>query len=357
MHVADAKRTTAAWVEANLEQWPGLRGAHLVGGITSLPDDAPWPAHKDVDLHLIFAEGSPALQPTGPFANMIEQPHQGLLIEAGLKPLADYQSAEAVLANPEIAHHLTANSVLYDPDGFLRDLLPRVRAEYGRRHWVQARLEFECAGLAGALERRPMARAAWGASGEAMILGYTSTFISAALSVATLASPTTGSRASLRVREVLTTHGRPDLYADYLSAMGVPDIGPERTMAFLREGAAAFDLAVTVRRTPHPFQHKLHAHLRPYFVESCRTLLADGYHREALLWLTPFYLSSTDVILADGPEAERPAFAARHAAFLAALGMDTAEAIDTKYAAANHVHDQIFALADDIIAAHPAIAA
>ena len=72
MDARQAKQTAKAWVEANVRGWPGLRAAHLVGGITSMPEEAPFPAHKDVDVHLVFDEGSPALQPTGPFQNILE---------------------------------------------------------------------------------------------------------------------------------------------------------------------------------------------------------------------------------------------------------------------------------------------
>src|ERR1700686_664272 len=78
MNTRQAKQTVQEWVEANLEHWPGIRGAHLVGGITTMSDDALFPSYKDVDLHLIFEEGSPALSPTGPFLNLLEIPYKGL---------------------------------------------------------------------------------------------------------------------------------------------------------------------------------------------------------------------------------------------------------------------------------------
>jgi DNA invertase Pin-like site-specific DNA recombinase len=47
VNVAQAKQAARAWVEAHVGQWPGLRAAHLVGGITTMPDDEPFPAEKD----------------------------------------------------------------------------------------------------------------------------------------------------------------------------------------------------------------------------------------------------------------------------------------------------------------------
>src|SRR5918993_3343721 len=94
MTVSQAKQTARAWVEANAEKWPGLRAAHLVGGITALPDEAPFPATKDVDMHLIFDEGSPALLGNGSGPNILEVAYGGLPIEAGMKSAAEYASPE-----------------------------------------------------------------------------------------------------------------------------------------------------------------------------------------------------------------------------------------------------------------------
>src|SRR5215213_10199921 len=355
VNVAQAKQTAAAWVESNLAAWPGLQAAHLVGGITSLADHAPWPTHKDLDMHLVFAEGSPALEPKGPFPEMIEVPYEGLSIEGGLKSIVEYRSVEAVLANPEIAHHIMVGCSLYDPHGILAGLERGVRPEYARRRWVQARLAYEREGLAGALAMRPVDPAMPDLSRGAMVLGYTSTFIAAACSVATLLAPTTGSRGILRTRDVLCGHRHADLYEALLELYGTATVRAAEVEAFLCEGMAAFDLTVAVRRSPHPFQHKLHAHLKPYFVESCRNLIAEGFSREAMLWLTPFYHSSIDVILTDGPECEREGARARHERFLAAIGLDSDTAMSAAFDRAVPLFDECFAVADEIVACHPKI--
>jgi hypothetical protein len=121
----------------------------------------------------------------------------------------------------------------------------------------------------------------------------------------------------------------------------------------LQEGSEAFDLAVHVRRTPHPFQHKLHSHLKPYFIDSCKSLMDEGYHCEAMAWLIPWYLASTDVILVDGADVEKPAFAERSTRLLREMGMDTAEARTARMEQANRLYDQCFTLASDIIAKYP----
>jgi hypothetical protein len=186
-----------------------------------------------------------------------------------------------VLANPEIAHHLTGDVVLYDPDGLLRDLQPPVRRGYPRRRWVRARLDHEQRGQAGALEMLRLARASWGASAEVNLLGYSTTFATAALQVAALDPPRMGSRSLLRLGESLAAHDRGDLYEEILAVLGVATADRATAERLLAEAIEAFDLATTIQRPTEafgPFQHKLHRHLRPYFVDSCRSLLAEGFH-------------------------------------------------------------------------------
>lgn len=354
-NAGEAKRTAKQWIQANLAAWPGLRAAHFVGGITTMPDDARFPLDKDIDLHLIFAEDSPMLRADGPFLNIIEAEYEFLLVEAGVRSEREYASPQAVLANPEIAHHLTLDSIAYDPDGWLHGLQGRVRRDYPRLEWVLSRIDHERRGLAGALDLLPIARTMTGASGEVNILGYTFTYMAALLAVASLCAPRIGSRMFLHLRDSLADCGRLDLYEEVLTVLGLQTMRPQHVGQALAEGAEAFDLAVQVRRTPHPFQHKLQAHLRPYFVAACRKMLDEGQHREALGWLLPFYLSSTDVILADGPETEKPRFAARQAGFLDALGMATVEARAERLAHAQRLYPRFFALAEEIVATHPGI--
>jgi hypothetical protein len=354
MNARQVRQITQEWVTGNLDHYPGLVAAHLVGGITTTPHYAPFPSYKDVDFHMIFAPGSPALKPLGPFLSNVEVLYKGLMLEGGMKPMSEYQSAAAALANPEIAHHLMVDqSILYDPTGMLQALRKQVSREFARRDWVRARIEHERRGLQGALANLPMARAG-GGSGE-VLLGYTFTFLTALLCVATLRPPSTGSQASLRMCEVLAEANRLELYEEALATLGVAKTSRARVEQFLREGIEAFDLAVTIKHSPHPAGHKLHAHLRPYFVESCQSLMQEGRHREALYWLILFHLSACDVILMDGPDAQKPKFAAYAATFLEEIGMDSQGARAARWEQATRLYDRFFALAEEIINQHPDI--
>jgi hypothetical protein len=353
MNVGQAKAFAREWVEMNETRWPGLRAAHLVGGITSMPEDAPFPTTKDLDVHLIFAEDSPLLQARGLFADNVAELHEGLQIEAGIRSEAEYASPEAVLANPEVAFHLTTKCVLLDPDGFLARLQEPVRRDFALRTWVEARVEAERRGSDAIYGMMPMAREMAGGAGVVNIIGWSTTRLSAALHDALLLSPRVGGKMLILVRALLAEQDRLDLYEPLISTFGLDAVTPEQAQRHLDDAAEAFDLAVTVRTSPHPFQHKMHAHLRPYFVDSCQEMIDQGFHREGLAWCTPFALAGMQIILMDGPEAEKPKYAARLAALVDYLGFGTDAACDQKIAQALEVRDQIFALARKMIASNP----
>jgi hypothetical protein len=349
VNAGEARAVAGRWLESHREQWPELRAAHFVGGITSMADDEPFPHYKDIDIHMIFDAGSPLLVQRGPFPNIVEDVAEGLAIEAGLKSIHDYATAEAILANPEIAHHLMMDSVIFDPDGLLAQLQPEVRKQYASRKWVEARVNYERQGFAGALAMRPMAAGMLGASGQANVLGYSHTFLSAALCIARLQAPKIGGQGLVRMRENLAASGRLDLYEQVLGILGVADVTPDQARQLVAEGAELFDIAVPARKSPHPFQHKFHAHLRPYFVDSCVEMIEDGNHREAAVWATPFLLSAADIIKADGPEAVKTMAAERQQAWLTALGMETTEALDSRFEQMAQYGEEVFALVGETV--------
>ncbi len=129
---------------------------------------------------------------------------------------------------------------------------------------------------------------------------------------------------------------------------------PEQASHLLAEATTAFDAAVQVKKTPMPFGHKIRAHLRPYFVGSCRAMLEDGFYREAGIWATPFYIASCNTMLADGPDDMKPVYAQKLDVFMRTYGMATLDS-DALWAQAASIYDDYFALADQIVDGNPAI--
>jgi len=350
-----AREAAHAWMAANRDRWPGLRAAHFVGSLTSLPDDAPFPAAKDIDIHLVFDETSPALIPTGPFAEIVEEPAGAWVIEGGIKSVAEYVSPEAVLANPETAHHLTADSILHDPSHLLARLQGPVRADYAKRRWVAARLAHERRAYAEVRGMLPMVMRQNGVSGGVLFLGYLMTFPTASFGVAALGPPSGGSGTLVHLRTAMRAHGRGDLYDDLLKVLGMARTSPDEARAELATTAEIFDEAVAVRRSPHPFQHKLHTHLRPYLVGSVTRMIEEGDHREGLAWAVPYRLASLDVLRADGDAGAKIEAARRQEAFLASMGFTDLGAVEERLVQAELLYGAMFDLADETARTNPAI--
>lgn len=349
MNAGEARAVATRWLAANRHRWPELKAAHFVGGITSMDPSEPFPQSRDVDVHLVLGAGSPLLQQVGPIPNIIEEEAGGLAIEAGPKALDEYASPETVLANPEIAHHLTVDSILYDPNGLLAGLQPEIRRQYALRKWVEARVNHERNGFEGILAMRTMAAAMYGPSSEVNLLGYSHTYLTAAFDVAALRSPKVGGRSIVRIGLSLLQARRADLFDRLLANLGLADWTPQRATRLVGEAAELFDIAVVSRKTPHPFQHKFHTHLRPYFVDSCLEMIAEGYHREAVGWATPFLLAAAEIIRTDGPDEARQPASQHLDGFLAELGMDTRESRDRRYAEMAALGNDIFALIGEIV--------
>jgi hypothetical protein len=355
MQAGEVKRLVKEWLEGSLNEHEGLVAAHFVGGITALPDDAPFPPYKDVDMHLIFEDGSAALAPRGPFGNILETGYKGVMIEGGLKPASDYRSAVAVLANPEIAHHMTLDSIIYDPLRLLSGLQEEVKREYPRRTWVLARAQYEKNGLGQVFGMMDEIETQYGAAGVINLIGYGATYISALLGVVTLGPPAVGSHMLANIERILARYGRDEMYSRLLRVLGVDRIGQERAAELLEEGIEAFDLAVRIKKTPIPFEHKLHAHMRPYFVESSRAMMEEGNYRHATAWLQPYYSATFGVIMADGADELKPKYAQRFRRFVQDLGMETHEQRAERIAQARALYSEITTLADEIIMSNPAI--
>jgi hypothetical protein len=333
------------WVGIQAEQLTGFLGAHLMGGITSMAPSDPFPAYRDVDLHIILKDD---VDMPGQNAEAL---YKGLMIEAGFRRQKDYCTPEVVLADPVIASHMAVPSILRDDSGFLTRLHETVAREYARRKWVQARCEAEKREALDMLEQAAHVPDPLSAFG---LLGYAGTYVSAVLALASLKA-ITGRRSYIQMGCILESWGRTDLYEMLLEVVGITQTSREQAELYLQAAAEAFDIAVQVKRTPHPFGHKMCAHLRPYLVEGSGEMIRDGYYREAVGWTMAFYSSSMQIIQIDAPSQLTPDMQAKFGECRRQCGLDGtipwAELIER----AQELFREIFMLADEIIARNPAI--
>jgi hypothetical protein len=242
-------------------------------------------------------------------------------------------------------------SILRDDSGFLTRLHETVAQEYARRKWVQERCEAEKREAFSMLEiaaNIPDPISAFG------LLGYAGTYVSAVLALASLKA-ITGRRSYIQMRRILENRGRTDLYERLHGVVGFPQASREQAECYLQDAAEAFDIAVQVKRTPHPFGHKMYAHLRPYLVEGSREMMCEGYSREAIGWTMAFYVNSMQIIQIDAPSELTPDMQAKFGECMREFGLDGTISWEERIERAQELFHELFMLADEIIAHNPAI--
>jgi hypothetical protein len=337
MNVGQAIANVSEWVAAQGPQMPGFRGAHLMGSILAMPHDAPLPAYRDIDFNIV-CEGVPE-------STTHDVAYNGLILEYSVVDIERYRAPEAVLANPELASNLAAQSILVDPFGLLAPLHQAVAAQYARRRWVQARCDFEKQVVSQALQGLRQAssplEALWPLFSAAL-------YLSGLLAEASLRPPT-HRRSMALMRDVLRDKGREDLHEVMLRLLGVAHMDRRQVEAYLDDCAAAFDCATAVTCTPVMFQFKFQPHIRPYIVEGAREMIIQGYHREAMFWISGFLMFANAAIQADAPATWRPIYQERVDRLVADLGLRTSADVAARAAAAGDLAVAIFGVADELV--------
>jgi hypothetical protein len=186
------------------------------------------------------------------------------------------------------------------------------------------------------------------------LLGYADTYVAAVLSLASLKA-ITGRRSSIQMRLILENLGRADLYERLLKVVGIGQASREQAKRYLQDGVSAFDLAVKVKRSPHPFGHKMYAHLRPYLVGGSQEMMDEGYYREAMGWTMAFYVASIQIIQIDAPSQITTSMQTKFDECMRQFGLDGTVTWETRIEEAKAIFREVFILADKIIACNPAI--
>jgi hypothetical protein len=246
-----------------------------------------------------------------------------------------------------MAPNLATTQILADPAGTLAELQQRVAAAFAEPRWIRARCDAEKAMSREQLEAmRTAATPAEGFDWLWMLLNS----LSGLLAVSMLRRPTTRRTLSL-LSELLVELGRPELKEAALSLWGSGAMSRAEVEAILAQSSTAFDRAVEVYRTPIPIGFMLQAHLRPYLVQGSQEMIEQGQHREAMYWIMAMGGDAYRALLNDAPADEKPEFAAQLRALHTALGYTSPEGWAGRVADAERLTRDIFALADELVAA------
>jgi hypothetical protein len=337
MNVGEVIESVREWVDRHGKHIDGFRAAHLMGGILTLPHAAAFPAYRDVDLNIVCDGGQET--------TTHDVAYNGLIVEYGLISVGKYRTPEDILANPELAANLVRDSILADPYGLLGPLQQVVARQYAEPRWVAARVSYEqqmvLRILAGLQHEAAPAKAFW-------LLTSATLFLAGMLAEASLRAPT-HRRSLVLMREVLHAQGHAELHEALLRLLGWAQLGRQEVEQYLDNCTVAFDCAVEVTCTPVPLQAKLQPHVRPYLVDGAREMIAQGYHREAMFWISGFLLFANTAIQCDAPAADKPRFQAMFDQLIAEMALSTPANIAARAREAQARANALFAVADELV--------
>ncbi|MDQ5825260.1 MAG: hypothetical protein M3441_13790 [Chloroflexota bacterium] len=342
--VGEVVEIVREWVDLHARHMPHFAGAYLWAGITALPADAPFPLYRDVDVVVVFTEGTQD--------DTQEVFYRGIMLEVIAKKLEAHRDVEAVLADPSHGPNMATTQVLADPTGVLVPLQQAVAAQYGRRRWIRARCEAEKA--AAEQQLAAMRQLSSPIDGQEALwpVWLLLNALSGLLAVAQLKRPTTRRTLAL-LGGLLDEQGRPHLHEIALTVWGAARMSRADVQAMLDQSVVAFDRSVEVYRTPTPYGFTIRGHLRPYLIEATQEMIKEGRHREATFWIMALATESYLVLQNDAPDAEKPVFASQLQAMLADMGYTSDEAWAERVDSAERLAREIYLIADALVELHP----
>ncbi len=342
--VAQVINIARQWIEDKYGDRPDFVGAHLVGSLHHMPFDAPFLAYRDVDLGIILDSISEQ--------DIDDSNYDGLIMEAILAPVQRYESAEELLADACNASIFAADhSVLLDPFGKLSALAKEIKREYPRQKWVTARRDET---LANAQKAFVALTKAEDITHAIFALGELNMYLIATLTVVRL-TPLTHRRNMLQLRDIIRLNREKKIFEKLHRLLGSQHVTPDVAEDLLAKTTEAFDYALTIHKTPVPYEHKLKACIRPYLVEGTQEMFNEDGHRESIFWITLFMMISCAAIQADAP-AEQQAKHLGHAHdLLQTIGLVTPEDIRERTLLAQTLLEEMKQLTDHIIATSPDI--
>ncbi|MBK1723918.1 hypothetical protein [Thiocystis violacea] len=329
------------FVSQDFAKREGFWGAYLTGSINRMDPDTAFPAYLDVDIRVVLASAVrdevEALQ------------YQGYLLDCNITPSGDYQSSEAILPLPGKACHFVGNHILLDSRERLGRLQEDVSAAFGRRQWVARRV---ASSLASARAALGALKSATDTVGTLHALGEFLLYACASISIAHLAPPT-HRRALVNLRSITQTHAASALHAHALAALGSDQLETQETRHFLQHCIDAFDRGLAVKRQPVPFNWMLHPCLRSYLQDGALELIDEGAHREAIFWLLRFFHIAIAAIRQDGTPQDKLLHGNHLMRFLAALGLESTAALQTRILLCESLVAEIDAYTQGVIATSP----
>lgn len=338
-----AKRVAEDWVHKEGSRNAGLRGAYIVGSVTTLPDWKAVPETSDVDV-MVAVDNAPA-QKMGKFV------YQDVLLEVSFVRWEEMQSPECILGDSQLAGGFQSAHILADPTGHLARLQDEVASQYANRGWVRERCLHARNKVLGCF-RSLEEPAPFHDHVSAWLFGTSLTTLIP--TVAALREPTVRRR-YFEVRELLAEHGRLAFYEELLQLLGCAGWSRSQAEEHLAAVEAAFDQAKRLPKGDFRFAADISDAGRPVAIDGSRALIEQGWHREAVYWLLATYSRCQWIFHFNASTGLEEKFAPGYVSLLADLGIHSYADLRSGSSQVQRFLPRIDGVAEEIMAATPEI--
>jgi hypothetical protein len=342
--VGAAKALARSWVLAEAEANPAIVGAFFHGSITTQAEEALVSPSSDIDVMVVLADGAEWSKP-GKFR------YGHALLEVSSLSSQHVSSPEVVLGQYALAGSFRFPGVILDRGGRLTGIQRVVGREFARREWVRRRCENARDRVIGGFPLREADPLPDAANGWLFPAGVTTHI----LLVAGLRNPTVRKRYQT-TKELLDDYGQLAIYGLLLDLLGARHITAAQATGHLAALTRAFDTASAVVRSPFVFAADISDVGRPIAIGGTAEMIATGFHREAMFWLTATFIRCLQVLRSDAPpDLDLAPVERDFRALLADLGIGGFADLERRRTATLATLPAIWSVAEAIMAANPAI--
>jgi hypothetical protein len=292
--VLEAIHAASVWLERLKGEVVGYRGAWVAGSVARLKPHEVVPAGSDVDVMVIAdVEG-----------HLGKSIRDGLVIEGTVLPAARALDAQIVLGDYHLAPGLVHARILDDPYGDIARVQQAVLERYRDPATVRARLDHVEERVRATLAS---ARTA-GSSGERLnAWQFGVGQIAHMILVGALENPTVRKRYVAAAR-VMEQYGEEVAYERLLRLAGINRIARPAVEALARElDSLLMRVGPLAEGSTWRFASDIASPMRPMVMNGIRTMIAEGWHREAMFPVSMTWCRCAQLLEMESPEDVRRA--------------------------------------------------
>ena len=148
--------------------------------------------------------------------------------------------------------------------------------------------------------------------------------------------------------EILKTHGRQALHESSLEFLGSQSMVRDDVVSHLEDLSITFDYVVEIAQSPSLGDYANKA-ARPVVIDGSWEMVNDGFHREAMSWITSMRAIFQETILRDAPDEEQKQYVEQYQILLAKLGFYSEGDFQRRAEDGKQLLDEVMQVAEQIV--------